>query len=108
MSSGLLKLAVAAETSTAAYVDVFDRQLAPQFFNALCNLNKFVAHETRDPHSIRLQRAAPQMTDWERFAQREYIQMATEEDEDDDGGMDVLDFLEPEPQPHRGTREAPF
>jgi serine/threonine-protein phosphatase 2A regulatory subunit B'' len=88
-------------------VGVFDRQLAPQFFNALCNLNKFVAHETRDPHSIRLQRAAPQMTDWERFAQLEYIQMATEEDEGDGDGMEVLD-LESEPQSHRGTREAPF
>ena len=88
-------------------VGVFDRQLAPHFFNALCNLNKFVAHETRDPHSIRLQRAAPQMTDWERFAQLEYVQMATEEDEDDGGGMEVVDFLDSEPQ-QGGTREAPF
>ncbi len=78
----------------------------PHFFNALCNLNKFVAHETRDPHSIRLQRAAPQMTDWERFAQLEYIQMATEEDEDDGGNMDV--FIESESHTGGGTREAPF
>ena len=82
------------------------RKLAPHFFNALCNLNKFVAHETRDPHSIRLQRAGPQMTDWERFAQVEYIQMATEEDEDDDGDMEV--FLDSEPNVNGGTREAPF
>ena len=92
----------------AAMSDAFDRQLAPHFFNALCNLNRFVAHETRDPHSIRLQRAAPPMTDWERFAQLEYIQMATEEDEDDGGGMEVLDFLDSEPQQQGGSREAPF
>jgi|EP01046_Picozoa_sp_COSAG06_P016280 hypothetical protein len=96
--------------SVAVYVRSH-RQLAPHFFNALCNLNKFVAHETRDPHSIRLQRAAPQMTDWERFAQLEYVRMASEEDEDD-GGMEVLDFLEAEePQQanaQAGAREAPF
>ena len=87
---------------------VFDRQLAPHFFNALCNLNKFVAHETRDPHSIRLQRAAPPMTDWERFAHVQYIQMATEEEEEDDGGMEVLDLLDSEPQAQGTAREAPF
>ena len=47
------------------------------------------------------------MTDWERFAQLEYVQMATEEDEDDGGGMEVVDFLDSEPQ-QGGTREAPF
>ena len=46
------------------------------------------------------------MTDWERFAQLEYIQMATEEDEDDSGDMDV--FIESEPHAGGGTREAPF
>ena len=84
------------------------RQLAPHFFNALCNLNKFVAHETRDPHSIRLQRAAPPMTDWERFAQLEYIRMATEEDEDDGGSMEVVDLLESEAHSKGSAREAPF
>ena len=51
------------------------------------------------------------MTDWERFAQLEYVRMASEEDEDD-GGMEVLDFLEAEePQQanaQAGAREAPF
>eukprot|EP01052_Picozoa_sp_SAG31_P031543 SAG31_NODE_3352_length_4370_cov_3.025749_3_plen_131_part_00 len=40
------------------------RPVASHFFNALCNLNKFVAHETRDPYSIRQERATPQLTDW--------------------------------------------
>lgn len=48
------------------------------------------------------------MTDWERFAQFEYVRMASEEDEED-GGLDV-EFLDDEgpAQVRTNSNEAPF
>ena len=60
------------------------RSMAAHFFNALGNLNKFVAHETRDPYSIRQERATPHMTDWDRFAQVEYNRLAAEEEAEEE------------------------
>jgi serine/threonine-protein phosphatase 2A regulatory subunit B'' len=70
------------------------RPMAAHFFNALGNLNKFVAHETRDPYSIRQERATPHLTDWDRFAQIEYNRLAAEEEEEED--LDDGDFTIPE------------
>jgi hypothetical protein len=60
--------------------DLFRCSLAGKLFDVLFNLNKFLAWEAKDPHSIREERAQPRMTDWERFCRREYMRLALEDE----------------------------
>ncbi|CAM8984662.1 unnamed protein product [Rhodiola kirilowii] len=75
-------------------------RLSGSVFNILFNLNKFIAFESRDPFLIRQERENPNLTEWDRFAHREYIRLSMEEDCDDasNGSGDVWD------EPH----ESPF
>ncbi|PSS14041.1 Serine/threonine protein phosphatase 2A regulatory subunit B''alpha like [Actinidia chinensis var. chinensis] len=75
-------------------------KLSGNMFNILFNLNKFVAFETRDPFLLRQERENPALTDWDRFAHREYIRLSMEEDGEDvsNGSIEVWD----------GSLEAPF
>ncbi|KAK3029297.1 hypothetical protein RJ639_040133 [Escallonia herrerae] len=68
-------------------------KLSGSFFNILFNLNKFMAFETRDPFLIRQERENPTLTEWDRFAHREYIRLSMEEDAEDasNGSADVWD-----------------
>ncbi|KAL1340223.1 serine/threonine protein phosphatase 2A regulatory subunit B''beta-like isoform X2 [Arachis stenosperma] len=63
--------------------DVKGSKLSGNVFNILFNLNKFIAFETRDPFLIRQEREDPSMTEWDRFAHREYIRLSMEEDGED-------------------------
>jgi serine/threonine-protein phosphatase 2A regulatory subunit B'' len=63
-------------------------KLAGQFFNVLFNLGKFVAHEARDPFTIRAERDDPSLTEWDRFARAEYLRLSLEE-EAEGGGVGV-------------------
>ncbi|GAV66557.1 EF_hand_5 domain-containing protein [Cephalotus follicularis] len=58
-------------------------KLSGNVFNMLFNLNKFMAFEMRDPFLIHQEREDPTLTDWDRFAHREYIRLSMEEDVDD-------------------------
>ncbi|XP_039122387.1 serine/threonine protein phosphatase 2A regulatory subunit B''beta-like [Dioscorea cayenensis subsp. rotundata] len=75
-------------------------KLSGNVFNILFNLNKFMAFETRDPFLIRQEREDPTLTEWDRFAHREYIRLSMEEDGEDasNGSGDVWD----------DSLEAPF
>lgn len=68
-------------------------KLSGNIFNILFNLNKFIAFETRDPFLIRQERENPTLTEWDRFARREYIRLSMEEDVEDvsNGSGDVWD-----------------
>ncbi|XVF32366.1 hypothetical protein REPUB_Repub17cG0075800 [Reevesia pubescens] len=68
-------------------------KLSGNVFNILFNLNKFVAFETRDPFLIRQEREDPTLTEWDRFAHREYIKLSMEEDVEDasNGSAEVWD-----------------
>ncbi|KAJ6799253.1 serine/threonine protein phosphatase 2A regulatory subunit B''beta-like [Iris pallida] len=68
-------------------------KLSGNIFNILFNLNKFMAFETRDPFLIRQEREEPTLTEWDRFAHREYIRLSMEEDGEDasNGSGDVWD-----------------
>ncbi|KAF3436128.1 hypothetical protein FNV43_RR23220 [Rhamnella rubrinervis] len=68
-------------------------KLSGNVFNILFNLNKFVAFESRDPFLIRQEREDPTLTDWDRFAHREYIRLSMEEDGEDasNGSIEVWD-----------------
>lgn len=61
--------------------DIKKSGLAPLFFNVLFNLSKFAVHEQRDPYRLEQIRQSPDMTDWDRFAQVEYLRYASEEEE---------------------------
>lgn len=63
--------------------DLKGNKLSGNVFNILFNLNKFMAFETRDPFLIRQERENPTLTEWDRFARREYIRLSMEEDVDD-------------------------
>ncbi|XP_057423877.1 serine/threonine protein phosphatase 2A regulatory subunit B''beta-like [Lotus japonicus] len=63
--------------------DVKGSKLSGNVFNILFNLNKFISFETRDPFLIRQEREDPNMTEWDRFAHREYIRLSMEEDGED-------------------------
>uniref|UniRef100_F6H607 EF-hand domain-containing protein n=1 Tax=Vitis vinifera TaxID=29760 RepID=F6H607_VITVI len=67
-------------------------KLSGSVFNILFNLNKFMAFETRDPFLIRQERENPTLTEWDRFAHREYIRLSMEEDveEASNGSAEVL------------------
>ncbi|KAI8539537.1 hypothetical protein RHMOL_Rhmol09G0190800 [Rhododendron molle] len=73
--------------------DLKGSKLSGSFFNILFNLNKFMAFETRDPFLIRQERENPNLTEWDRFAHREYIRLSMEEDAEDasNGSGDVWD-----------------
>ncbi|KAJ6352235.1 hypothetical protein OIU76_001447 [Salix suchowensis] len=68
-------------------------KLSGNVFNILFNLNKFVAFESRDPFLIRQEREEPALTEWDRFAHREYIRLSMEEDVEDvsNGSAEVWD-----------------
>uniref|UniRef100_A0A2N9GZL0 EF-hand domain-containing protein n=1 Tax=Fagus sylvatica TaxID=28930 RepID=A0A2N9GZL0_FAGSY len=68
-------------------------RLSGSIFNILFNLNKFMAFETRDPFLIRQERENPSLTEWDRFAHREYIRLSMEEDVEDasNGSAEVWD-----------------
>ncbi|XP_040957319.1 serine/threonine protein phosphatase 2A regulatory subunit B''beta isoform X2 [Gossypium hirsutum] len=78
--------------------DMKSCKLSGHVFNILFNLNKFIAFETRDPFLIRqiylfLERENPTLTEWDRFAHREYIRLSMEEDIEDasNGSGDIWD-----------------
>ncbi|CAK9174367.1 unnamed protein product [Ilex paraguariensis] len=73
--------------------DLKSSKLSGSMFNVLFNLNKFMAFETRDPFLIRQERENPTLTEWDRFAHREYIRLSMEEDAEDasNGSADVWD-----------------
>ncbi|CAI9091494.1 OLC1v1026546C1 [Oldenlandia corymbosa var. corymbosa] len=73
--------------------DLKGSRLSGSVFNILFNLNKFMAFETRDPFLIRQERENPTLTEWDRFAHREYIRLSMEEDAEDasNGSADVWD-----------------
>ena len=60
-------------------------KIAGVFFDALFNLNKFLAFEQRDPFGDRQKREDPFDCDWERFAYRDYQQLAMDEEENEGG-----------------------
>eukprot|EP00249_Psilotum_nudum_P014336 c24772_g2_i2 orf=649-2283(-) len=67
-------------------------KLSGNFFNILFNLNKFVAFETRDPILIRQEREDPTLTEWDRFAHKEYIRLSMDDGEDaSNGSAEVWD-----------------
>ncbi|THU69433.1 hypothetical protein C4D60_Mb08t14370 [Musa balbisiana] len=67
--------------------DLKGGKLSGNIFNILFNLNKFMAFETRDPFLIRQERENPTLTEWDRFAHREYIRLSMEEDDLDGNGI---------------------
>ncbi|KAL8224290.1 hypothetical protein R6Q57_019765 [Mikania cordata] len=73
--------------------DLKGSKLSGSVFNILFNLNKFMANESRDPFLIRQERENPTLTEWDRFAHREYIRLSMEEDAEDasNGSADVWD-----------------
>ncbi|XP_027364024.1 probable serine/threonine protein phosphatase 2A regulatory subunit B''delta isoform X1 [Abrus precatorius] len=73
--------------------DLKGGKLSGSIFNILFNLNKFMAFETRDPFLIRQERENPTLTEWDRFAHREYIRLSMEEDVEDasNGSAEVWD-----------------
>ncbi|KGN61275.1 serine/threonine protein phosphatase 2A regulatory subunit B''beta [Cucumis sativus] len=73
--------------------DLKSCKLSGSVFNILFNLNKFMAFETRDPFLIRQERENPTLTEWDRFAHREYIRLSMEEDVEDasNGSAEVWD-----------------
>ncbi|XP_057961910.1 serine/threonine protein phosphatase 2A regulatory subunit B''beta-like [Malania oleifera] len=73
--------------------DLRGSKLSGNVFNILFNLNKFMAFETRDPFLIRQERENPTLTEWDRFAHREYIRLSMEEDVEDasNGSAEVWD-----------------
>ncbi|XP_031284411.1 serine/threonine protein phosphatase 2A regulatory subunit B''alpha-like [Pistacia vera] len=75
-------------------------KLSGNIFNMLFNLNKFVAFESRDPFLIRQEREDPSLTEWDRFAHREYIRLSMEEDVDNVSNGSA--------EPWEGSLEAPF
>lgn len=60
-------------------------------FNSLFNLPKFLAFENRDPFALRAEQMADETatTDWDRFARKEYMRLAVEDDAEDPMQVDV-------------------
>ncbi|RDX81143.1 Serine/threonine protein phosphatase 2A regulatory subunit B''beta, partial [Mucuna pruriens] len=81
------------EESYVTLRDLKGGKLSGSVFNILFNLNKFMAFETRDPFLIRQERENPTLTEWDRFAHREYIRLSMEEDVEDasNGSAEVWD-----------------
>jgi serine/threonine-protein phosphatase 2A regulatory subunit B'' len=60
------------------------KSISGVFFNALLNLNKFIAYEQRDPFSIKKEiNENPDFSEWDRFALMEYVRLAMEEENAD-------------------------
>ncbi|MBA0696518.1 hypothetical protein Goari_003064, partial [Gossypium aridum] len=83
-------------SSNEGYITLRDLKgckLSGNVFNILFNLNKFIAFESRDPFLIRQERENPTLTEWDRFAHREYIRLSMEEDVEDasNGSGDIWD-----------------
>ncbi|PPS16319.1 hypothetical protein GOBAR_AA04260 [Gossypium barbadense] len=83
-------------TDNEGYITLRDLKgckLSGNVFNILFNLNKFIAFESRDPFLIRQERENPTLTEWDRFAHREYIRLSMEEDVEDasNGSGDIWD-----------------
>ena len=71
--------------------------LAPQFFNTLFNLNKFIQSEQRDPVRIKQIHDTPQLSDWDRYAISGYYRLAevdTDGDALDEQGEDGGEAVE--------------
>jgi len=63
------------------------RTTATVFFSMLLSLHKLLEYEQRDPFALKhQQREHPDYTDWDRFCQQEYLRLAVEQDDDDEGG----------------------
>lgn len=63
------------------------------FYNWLCNLNKFIAYETRDLFAIKHQlNELADYSEWDRFAKGEYERLAMEEENPEDS--DVIDTMD--------------
>ncbi|KAL0797326.1 hypothetical protein Bca101_052500 [Brassica carinata] len=75
--------------------DLKGSKLSGNVFNILFNLNKFMAFETRDPFLIRQEREDPSLTEWDRFAQREYVRLSMEEDVEEVSNGSADEPLEP-------------
>ncbi|KAL0649036.1 hypothetical protein Bca4012_091726 [Brassica carinata] len=75
--------------------DLKGSKLSGNVFNILFNLNKFMAFETRDPFLIRQEREDPSLTEWDRFAQREYVRLSMEEDVEEVANGSADEPLEP-------------
>eukprot|EP00831_Metopus_contortus_P018126 TRINITY_DN17717_c0_g1_i1.p1 TRINITY_DN17717_c0_g1~~TRINITY_DN17717_c0_g1_i1.p1 ORF type:complete len:156 (+),score=37.01 TRINITY_DN17717_c0_g1_i1:104-571(+) len=64
------------------------------FFNSLVNLNKFIDFEQRDVFAIKNElNENPNFSDWDRYAQNEYLRLAYEEENHE--GSDVFDANDP-------------
>lgn len=66
-----------------------NRQYASVFFNSILNLNKFIAHETRDPFSKNELDKNPEYTDWDKFAFFEYQKLTAEDSDENQEADDV-------------------
>ncbi|KAM3136831.1 hypothetical protein pb186bvf_011090 [Paramecium bursaria] len=56
------------------------------FFNFLSNLNKLVAYENRDPFQMKNELTEhPDFSEWDRFANQEYLRLAMEEENQEPG-----------------------
>ncbi|XP_024019165.1 serine/threonine protein phosphatase 2A regulatory subunit B''alpha [Morus notabilis] len=73
--------------------DLKQSKLSGNVFNILFNLNKFISFECRDQSLIRQERDDPSLTEWDRFAHREYLRLSMEEDGEDasNGSIEVWD-----------------
>ncbi|CAN1245174.1 Probable serine/threonine protein phosphatase 2A regulatory subunit B''delta [Linum grandiflorum] len=82
--------------------DLKRSKLSGNMFNILFNLNKFMAFESRNPFLINQERGEPILTEWDRFAHREYIRLSMEEDAEvvSNGNVEAWDEV--------SSHEAPF
>ncbi|CAI0434511.1 unnamed protein product [Linum tenue] len=80
--------------------DLKRSKLSGNIFNILFNLNKFMAFESRDPFLIHQEREDPTLTEWDRFAHREYVRLSMEEDSEAASNGNVESWEE--------SLEAPF
>ncbi|GMI88819.1 hypothetical protein like AT5G28850 [Hibiscus trionum] len=72
--------------------DLKGSKLSASVFNILFNLNKFMAFKSHDPFLIRQERENPTLTEWDRFAHREYIWLSMEGvEEASNGSAEVWD-----------------
>jgi len=92
----LTQLTDMVEPSNEGWVTLKDLkqcQMAPNFFNTLFNLNKFLAFEQRDPF-LNKQEQGDELTEWDRFARAEYMRLTADEEEGEDLMQDLDDDLD--------------
>ncbi|CAM9632661.1 unnamed protein product [Phaeothamnion confervicola] len=63
-------------------------KVAGVLFDALFNLNKFIAFEQRDPFAERQKRNDPFESDWDRFAYHDYNRLAAEDEREAGDAME--------------------